>query len=1609
MQTITEILNQLGNVVMLNSGDETRDFNVNIIPKHYTDKTKKVFTFKNKNRVYIENQYVNMHFLNFRFQYAINENTTTTELINTASGFVNKDLCASEAQGVYLTCGTKPLQAGFTLREYNITSNSNIFINVRMLGGSSDYRAYTHVKECELMVLRETRPLMSMQSKDLCVQSVDRNEDFEKLMYFIKKSIGPTLTFFTDDWVSTQTENMLITWTFAKKCDTISDYLSLTQMAYRLFTGKCLSITINNKINEIFLPTVQADTAGEVLATLRQCFNATEGVLESPLAKRIKNLYSYMLVHGFLEKMGITLSDELYSKFEQRQMLSSYGSKQSFFFAVLESALFICERTHQWYVTGDVSNFTHGITENTKWMKEANRILNLAPFVGNLESHGTNYFSYLSDLKDCIENGEAFNKFISRSSDVEPKLISSKLNSLKLLLNTEITRRAAQKERKQPMGVLVYGNSSIGKSSFTKMLFNYYGALFNLDRDDHYRYVRNPLDEYWSNFDSSKWCIQLDDIAFKNPSKSADIDSTLQDLLNVCNNVPYVPPQAALEDKGKTPVMAKLVIATTNCVDLNAQEYFWCPLAVRRRLPYVIKLKPKKTFLHPNRFFLDPSKIEIEEGTFPDLWVISVNKVVPVFEAGREFARLVEIASFTDVTEFLKHFGQACLAHENNQKNVMSNDDNMRQISVCSACLAPLPHENCVAVQGGNFIFPLVTSGISLMFQTFLTCGLTLFMLNYIAKWQIGRYLGVKAMNCIKDVQVQLEYFSKLKEKMQNNKMKVLGGVIASFTAVLAAIKIYESIKTKKDVKCEAKEPEIDVQGNTYGTEEKDLEQDARENVWYNSDIQLTRFDVPTASGSLVGASGDDIRNLFAKNCVCLRIKVPGETTTRVMRGIFAKGHLCVTNGHAFKKTGTTYSVEIIRDSSLIGVNGNLTTVLQRVDISFSETSDLCAFEVKSLPPFRDITKFWANETLPITSALELTKSENGSVTKNAIFALNLHDSFPVESMGSSYPIYLGHSTNETEVGMCGSIVVATTPKGPCIMGLHFLGKDHSIGVLKVTLTEIETLFSKLTALPIVQSGEAPNLNCESRTNAITEVHHKSVLRYLETAHLNVYGTFGGFRVRPRSRVCKTPLSDEFLNLYKVPNNYGAPKMSGWEPWRKNIVEMVKPFSNYNKKYLSTCVESFTQDILAGLPAGWEKELVVLSDKAAINGLPGVIYIDSINKSTSMGFPWCTTKKNFLVDDKCERYPEGKNFTQEVWDRVRIIEEKYKNNQRAYPIFTGHLKDEATALKKVAISKTRLFTGAPVDWSLVVRKNLLPFVRLLQKNKFVFEAGPGTVTQSAEWGIIYDYLTQHGVERIVAGDYGKFDKRMLSDFILAAFEIIYNIYRKAGYTEQEAAVILCIAEDTAFPLCNINGDLVEFFGTNPSGHPLTVIINSLVNSLYMRYCYMSLNPNHDVSSFKSHVNLFTYGDDNIMGVSLGAPFFNHPAIVEVLASIGVEYTMADKESESVPYVNISDVSFLKRRWLWNDDVKNWAAPLEEESLIKSLTMWVPSATIDCYNQMVAVISSANNEYFFYGREKFDEMHKIFEEILTRLPYSCYVNESTLPNYDQLVDRFNKAS
>jgi hypothetical protein len=74
---------------------------------------------------------------------------------------------------------------------------------------------------------------------------------------------------------------------------------------------------------------------------------------------------------------------------------------------------------------------------------------------------------------------------------------------------------------------------------------------------------------------------------------------------------------------------------------------------------------------------------------------------------------------------------------------------------------------------------------------------------------------------------------------------------------------------------------------------------------------------------------------------------------------------------------------------------------------------------------------------------------------------------------------------------------------------------------------------------------------------------------------------------------------------------------------------------------------------------------------------------------------------------------------------------------------------------------------------------------------------------------MYYYLTKFGINKIVAGDYKFYDKKMSFIFIFFVFEIFIRIVKVSGnYTPDDIKVMYGIVEDIVFLLVDFNGDFI---------------------------------------------------------------------------------------------------------------------------------------------------------------------------------------------------------
>jgi len=1337
---------------------------------------------------------------------------------------------------------------------------------------------------------------------------------------------------------------------------------------------------------------------------------------ESPFFKKILRLVTFAISLNLLSSAGKEFCSKIFSGLEEETQRINNCSKMDLLHLIAETITFLLKRGYQCLISGSMQPMYHSEEGYVEWYNKLSEIKVRA--MGYIhEDENPKDVTFLGDLDKLIEQGESMYQHASRIGSFERKKMRALLDDCKLVKAQFLTAKFASTMRRAPFGLLIFGSSGIGKSTITKMLFTYFGKLYNKPVSDEYFYPHCGANKFWDNFTTDKWCIGMDDIAFLKPGVAQGGDPSLLEIIQVMNPMPYTPDQAKLENKGKTPCRADLVLASTNVFDLNAFHYFSCPSAVQRRFPYIVEpiVKPE----YATSGMLDHSKVPQDNG-FPDLWTYNLYKVTPVREKKKmkEMASVVKTHTGLNQKEFLLWFKDVTVSHREGQEKVVESAKDMKNVEITDCC--GLPQYlcdcniaeccgqswnlcNCVEVpQGLTQTYVKVvrwTMGIFLCqwwFQTFLRSviffDLPMYMYSSVIWRPFARIYDrmlLLILSPITHPSLYVRVLGRIVEHLYPRKSWHVNIIVrlSNFLIYWYAIRTIMGFFTKT-----VEEDEDTVQGPVCSK----ASECERDNVWYSDDFTLSIMDVSPVTIAWNGMQPSEVVSRIGENCAVFHFD-----NNKCIRAICLKEHVWCFPLHIWDDSIT--EVQIIRGVKQ-GVSRNLTVALCTHDIQKLVEHDLAVVTIRRLPPCRDISSLFIKENVNVRMNGTIPiRQMDGSLKSIDVSALRFLEGQEHSSFSEKFNLWAGFPTEFTSHGDCGSPYIGFSARGPVILGFHVFCNSKTVSCRAINSTIINKCVQGTSIREVLYHNE-------DDLQGLSSLHRKANVRYIRDGSCDVFGTFAGFRCTPRSFVEPTPIQERMVRECDFPVNYTKPIMSGWKPWNLALEQMSKPcnkFPMYMIKYVS---EGFLNDIVNNMESKWLEFVHPIDLFEAINGAEGIVFVDKVNCNTSAGFPWRKCKKFFREELLPQRgLSEPFTFSPEIVDRVANLIDQYSRGFCCKPVFVASLKDEPVTFAKRDLGKTRVFAGAPIDFVIVVRMYYLSLVRIIQHNKFLFESCPGTVCQSHEWTNIRDFITQFGEDRMVAGDYKNFDKNMSSDCILAAFEVLIGVARFSGnYTDEDLKIMWGIANDIAFPTMDFNGSLMTFYGSNPSGHPLTVIINGIVNALYIRSAYV-VSTGLSVTTFRKNVALITYGDDNVMGVRRGINF-DHTKIQSILDNFGITYTMADKTSASVPYIHINEVSFLKRTWVWSDEIKGYLCPLEFDSIQKMLTTWVRSKTICKEEQICAIVSSAIRECFFYGEEVFDKYSDKLRNILFSDPsLVAWIEPYVFPSYNSLLEQYKESS
>jgi hypothetical protein len=473
-------------------------------------------------------------------------------------------------------------------------------------------------------------------------------------------------------------------------------------------------------------------------------------------------------------------------------------------------------------------------------------------------------------------------------------------------------------------------------------------------------------------------------------------------------------------------------------------------------------------------------------------------------------------------------------------------------------------------------------------------------------------------------------------------------------------------------------------------------------------------------------------------------------------------------------------------------------------------------------------------------------------------------------------------------------------------------------------------------------------------------------------------------------------------------NSFNEPDLV-WTQFKK----YSKVFDYENKEtqdILSIMVEQLKEIFLAKLG---KCDLSTMTETEALSGVLDDVDSHPLDMRTSAGEPWTRIgkvsgrKKNSYVKidliNGCKRY--SFNSTKHALDLKDVIDRKEAyaaQGVRIASLWKNCLKDETRPLVKCEIGKTRLFVAAPFETAYLFRKYFGKFKTAWQSKRSELKHSVGINPVSAEWTELAMYLQSKGSDCSDA-DFGNFDTNLRADFMEAAGDIVISTICDKN---PEQRLIMDVLWDEIIRTFHLSYNMVHLTKHgNPSGNPLTTVVNCIVNLLYHWYAYIKITGNRAWSKFDEHVGLSTFGDDVIYSTIEKSTQYSFNNVKTQMDFLGQTYTCGDK-SETSTAKTIKEITFLKRHFRKLSELL-YLAPLDTESIEQQFNY--TNIGEDDFSSVVVQLDEALIEASAHGALYFNRFNaKLTDKIRSsdRLRNNFLGKRYYSDSYQQLLKRID---
>lgn len=617
-----------------------------------------------------------------------------------------------------------------------------------------------------------------------------------------------------------------------------------------------------------------------------------------------------------------------------------------------------------------------------------------------------------------------------------------------------------------------------------------------------------------------------------------------------------------------------------------------------------------------------------------------------------------------------------------------------------------------------------------------------------------------------------------------------------------------------------------------------------------------------------------------------------------------------------------------------------------------------------------------------------------------------------------------------TKAGDCGSAYIARKGDGWKLVGIHY-ALHEVVGVFGTRSSSVAALLSGTELMRMALEMQVRLQGVEVARTTVAKVPRNIVLGSMgpkseiwaaQSHHGVKCMTFGSLTPPLSGSTMKTKLRWSIMYESLQERNFEIEMCGVKDYWRfpcfrGDFSEVwnspwTAMFATQNlrtpeDKYFRLALCDYLSGVEHLSTAGYRE----LDYYEAIKGIPRT-YVNAVNMTTSVGPPYTGNKRQQVDVDEDELL-----LSPELMKMVEEIEEILGSSIPS-PLGLCSLKDEAVKLGK----SPRVFICLSFAFNLVMKRRSASWKSFMRANPEFFESMVGINMTSSECNKVVSILKSVSPEldRIYDGDVRAMDKSWNGMMFDYTAQFVYAISFALGVEPVINEKLILSLKHVTYSVKN------DLFRTthNPSGCDVTVEINGINISLNERYVYYRTHPfqgswkqiddwyatfyqnpippHIEGLDFRKNVALVHYGDDNLKAFRKPPG----PDYEDIWAKeLGMVMLPADKSDSKMRAKHISEVSFLKRDFVWNDELQFYLPPLSTKSLARMLLVRKDSV-LSAKDHAATVLTEFLKEAVYHGREFYEKHLLMARELVEEfeLGGNNYLDLRTYQEwFDQIKD------